>query len=467
MNKGFDTGLVIISKTISLCVAICISIVACSSSAPKSSSLQLDQSRPASSIQNISIVEDTKIQTTYPAHVSFISPEVVANQEEPTNLIENTQILSFRVHTDDITAIAISRDGSRIFTAANDGNVKLHLVHRESTTDNVGMYPSYLETKTLFKISRSISSISLSPDEKMLAVGGFSYVAILSLETMEKVGELTQLEGRINTMAWDPRGESLALGRAAGDVYVWRLGEGEFIALDNAELLERYARGLSPVSKVIFHPSSRVLIVADRAGVISVWRLLRTEKDMGLRDEAAIMDQKREGGVSKVIVDLGVQVDDMTLSPDGNELIVAGWDGKIRWWKIRGLKSTKIIESEGDVITGVSALSISDNKTNRPRAYYATVSRDQRIKLWCDITSDPKSLLLGPNTEGPMAVSINEGVSFKADKGLLSQTPIFDLPLGLIVSQPNSSHLWVAQKTGNLLSFDARSIINSRDCPIQ
>ncbi len=306
----------------------------------------------------------------------------LAQQTEP-RIPENKEIIEFPLtptdnnfiyrpfplHNGEINALVASADGFGAYSAGDDGRV----LYSRLADDK-----SQLTVKVVFEAKRPILALALSPDEQLLAIAQTSKLVIINLKTAEIVHSLTRVRGRVSALEWDPRGQLLAIGMAGGDVFVWSLKAGVFFAggRDSFDDLERYIGGESPVVKIAFHPSARAFFVAEEAGVLSLWRLLRTEKEMGLRDDFAVIDQSTDLEKRRTFAKLPSAIGGMWMNAEGSYLYVAAEDGNIYSWKVRGLVAVPPVNFGKEGLLNISGFKLEDRIDA-----LAFSSRSQRIKI--------------------------------------------------------------------------------------
>ena len=152
-------------------------------------------------------------------------------------------------HTAQVNALVTTRDGKVVYSGAQDGTVTAS--YRSQLPNNAFQITSEL----LLSGEKPILALALSDDERRLAIAQFSSVVIYDLDSEELVAKMTRVKGRILSLAWDPRSEAIALGRANGDVFLWNLAHGKDAARDSERAIELYQGATSPVAHIVFHPS--------------------------------------------------------------------------------------------------------------------------------------------------------------------------------------------------------------------
>lgn len=351
--------------------------------------------------------------------------------------------LSLPAHKGGINALVVAADGLSVFSGGDDGQV---------IRTTVGSHPNSRKTavqETVLEGTKPILALALSHDGKKLAVAQTSLVTVFDMEAMEMLYKLTVIKGRTTAMAFDPRGELLALGYANGDIYIWSLQQGFFSGQgkDSRSAVEHYIGGVSPIVSIAFHPVGRVFFTAEQEGVISMWRLLRTEEEMGLRDEFAVSDQALEKTDRRGIANLGSPVGDMWLRPDGEFLFVVAGSGQVHFWKIRGLVKQPLVQLPSEQLFSVTGWTDDSRKDSPLTEVIAVSGRSQVVRFYCIRRDDPKA------EETPQEHLLK---SLKLDKGIeeFAEIGLFTKPINRLRSVNNSGIMWASEKSENLLILD-------------
>ena len=376
--------------------------------------------------RSVGALLDYDVRASAPKKLQAFHPE--ASEKPDTvnvgevSLITLDQLTRFKVHSAPINALVVTDNGQDVYTGSDDGSV----VRTRMRPDGKGS-----SAETIFSGPRPVLALALSPNGKQLAIARFSVVFVLDLATHEVVSTQTTLEGRITALSWDPRGEYLAIGRSNGDVYLWSIGNSDSVSADR---LESYRGSSTPIESIMFHPAGGVIFVAERGGKITVWRLIRTERESGMRDDAALIDRDL-AGKKKVILDvIKARVEDIWLNQDGTRLFAAAADGQLYRVKVRGLlQQTSLLVSNVNLsgVSGAGPGVVEKLTGDRSIDLLAASGREARLQFWC------------ANGESKAAI---------ASSALLRE------PLSKIRLAANAPVLWGVQKTGNLMRFDLSAL---------
>lgn len=354
--------------------------------------------------------------------------------------IQTENFLVHSVHQGQVNALVVSRSGLQAYSGGQDGNVVQSTIVEAKPSDDSAVRGElaatelprrFIQTQTILVGQKPILALGLSPDERKLLVSQFSSVIVFDLDTKEITNRLTQVEGRVLSLAWDPKGELVLLGRANGDIFAWNLVQGTDAGEDSVDALERYEGSSSPIVRLLFHPAGRAFFSAERNGGIYLWRLLRTEGELGIRDEEAIVDEDKAGKMRKVVANLASEVEDIWLDSTARTVFAAAVDGNLYRFKVRGAKELDKIAVGTGAVFSVEGLALHDEAGSEPDLHLvATSGKEQRIKFWCQ-------------------------------SGLVAQSVLFRNPPTILRSGKTAPILWAGEKTGNLLTFDADLLVNS------
>lgn len=378
------------------------------------------------------------------------------------------------------TINAIDVRGLDVISGAQDGKVILHQKQDSG---------AYLNS-TLALGKKPIVAISVSPNGRYVAIAQFSVVSIIDLKNFELVTQMTQVKGRILSLAWHPDQESLLFGRVDGNVFLWKLAEQIEYTYNSSSSLEVYETEAAPVTKLIFHPSNRAFFATTQTGGVFVVRLRKTEKELGIDNVGRKTAEIAEGKYVLRFAKVAGQINDSGLSANGENLYVVSSEGIISSWTIRGLVAAPTISLPKDSVTTLSRVNINFEGQNSP-FLYLTSGRSLRLRFWCsendfyeaavpttdvikesgrsegsksgDLSEDELiSLLLNKTASKPNDL-LNPAYSESSPeaKGLIFQTPSFVNSASVVKFDSVNGILWLGDKTGKIVRFDASSFVKS------
>jgi WD40 repeat protein len=179
---------------------------------------------------------------------------------------------------------------------------------------------------------------------------------------------------------------------------------------------------------------------------------------MGLWDESALVDQELSGRKRVVFARLGTRIEDVLLDKKGEYYYVVGANGLIYRWKLRGLKLSDVYVLSDD--SPVTLIELDLNLGDKSYPLLVSAGRDHRLKAWCSDELNYIPPVLDPEEALLTAAHAARGTVVKRPT-VLNQTVVLQSTIENLTPGQGAGLLWASQKTGNLLSFDLRKLMDS------
>lgn len=448
----------------------------------------------SSGIRDLRVVEAEELNRLEYQSKSLTLEDVLAayDRSGKEGILRPYFLQPVRLHAGRVNVIEDVDSTSRIYTGGQDGKVYEVSLKEDLNGKNV------LVSKILAEGSRPIHGLSASPDGKYLAVSQFSVISVINIQNRTIEAQFHRVKGRILSMAWDVNSSMLLLGRANGDIFSWNIGDDVSKASDSTNVLEFYETNPSPVIKMVFHPSGRAFFAALQSGSVYLIRLVKTERDLGLRLDTSKPGVK-QGKYVVLVGKIPSSINDMILDVSTDQLLVSGADGSIHRWRLRGLRkalpyptgsdSTGFISMIHPGFSHTQELQEEESSTN---SVLGTLGRNLRIRLWCtedevyeleqptssvikksdldigqpelQLKSSEDDILDQLKKELFAEIANTETLTPEKEKvvqGLIIESPRF---LETVIAGRYSGSrgiIWIGEKTGALVGFDVKGFLSS------
>jgi len=304
----------------------------------------------AASISNLDI--DPERSTLLALQAVSVEHTLEAEDALHKAILASHMRLNLQGHTDALTSVAVSPDGTRIATSSLDGTVKLW----DAITGK--------EIKTLRAHSDAVWSVSFSPNGSQLVTASSDKTAkVWDIESGKPLVTLSGHNESVSRAVFSPMINEARVATASddGSAKVWDLKTGR-------ELLTLSGQS-GWISGVAFSPDGSRIATAQGDGIAKVWDANSGEELLTL-----------SGHTDNVIA--------VAFSPDGTRLATAGFDGIVKVWDAMTGEDFLTLARHGD--SSVSAVTFSMDGS-----LIATASSDNTAKIWSALTGRELFTLAG------------------------------------------------------------------------
>ncbi|KAJ5971705.1 uncharacterized protein N7479_001623 [Penicillium vulpinum] len=254
---------------------------------------------------------------------------------------------TFEGHSDGVTSVAWSPDGSRLASASHDKTVR---IWDPATGQSIS---------TLDEHSGTVMSISWSPDGSRLAsASGDKTVRIWDPATGQSISTLDEHSGTVMSISWSPDGSRLASASDDKTVRIWDRATSQSIST-----LEGY---IGSVTSIAWSPDGSQLASASNDKTVRIWDPVTSENISTL-----------DGHGSEII--------SIAWSPDGSRLASASNDNTARTWDPATRQALLILEGHS---AWVNSIAWSPDGSR-----LASVSEDKTARVWDPATGQSISTL--------------------------------------------------------------------------
>jgi WD40 repeat protein len=365
---------------------------------------ELTVSPPAGSFTTVAYGPDSRIATGMSDGTTVVWSLSVRGAEPELSLVG---------HDAAVETVDFSPDGMRLVTSSDDGEVKVW---------NVAPTGGGHEWLTL----PGAGGLAYSPDGARLAVGSEDGdVHVFDAASGREALVLEGHVGRVNAIAFDPSGSTLATaGLVDGTARIWDVEAGDELARVDLARSQRdagdpcplYRTSLTQAFDVAFSPDGTMLATGGWGGPSStlIWDRASGERRRVLAQDpeqdqwGRSVDFSPDGrlvageGNDDVFVwsvdDAGIvarvqeqQVAALAFSPDGRRLATGSLDGGLKVWEARtGRQLDSLTGNLGQVL---------DLAFSPDGASLATTSSDGTVRLW-DVGTGRQTLTLAGGVAG-------------------------------------------------------------------
>ncbi len=235
---------------------------------------------------------------------------------------DERELHSVKMHSDSVTGVAFSSDGTILASAGKDDMIRLLDVtdfHQSFDDPNdVVALPTELDVSPLLGFGSGFGGLDFSPDDTSIASGNYlravgGAVQIWNLESGERTSTLVGQDSSVRSVAYNPDGSKLASASGGdlefGDVSLWDLASGQSDVV--------FGRTMGGVREVTFSADGTLVASASADDGVLLWSV----------DDGTILNSFQEGTHMSYAV---------AFSPDGLLLASVGNDGGSGLYTQRG-----------------------------------------------------------------------------------------------------------------------------------
>ncbi len=305
------------------------------------------------------------------------------------------------------------------------------------------LYQSLLASQIRFSLSGhtdQLTSIAFSPDGSQIATGSRDQTAkVWDAATGQVLFTLDQHTRAVNSVAFSPVDDMLATGGEDGFIILWNAETGARISVLN---------GGAPVRDIAFNPDGSRLVAVYNDRTVRLWSITARDSLFKLFDHRADLTAvafnqtgsrfATAGNDSRVVIwnaetgspltsielDLegGDPINGLAYSPDGSQLITAHESGVARMWDVESKEFLMRFSGHTGALT--------DADFSPDGTYIITASADGTARIWDTATGRALFTLLG-HVRGITAVSFSPDGSEIATAGQDASARIWNATGGL------------------------------------
>ncbi len=234
--------------------------------------------------------------------------------EKPTLTIDHGGHMSL------ISEILFTNDGKYLVSASTDKDIRIWDIESGKTVRKI-------RGQTGKGTEGFIHDISLSPDNHLLAVGGWmgpdenpgkfdiGTIRLFDFENGEIVALLKGHTDVVNCLAFSPDGKYLISGSSDNTARIWNAHSGKIV-----HILKRH---LDDINEVAFSPNNAYAITASSDQSLILWDVSTGKQIYQMR-----------GHSEKVL--------SAAFTPDGKSILSGDEDGKVLLWEVKSGRLTKL-----------------------------------------------------------------------------------------------------------------------------
>jgi len=244
-------------------------------------------------------------------------------------------------HSAQIWEVLFTPDGQTLISVSNDKTIRLWDV---ATGDLLRTLRGQIGDGSEGKLFAA----ALSPDGKVLAVGGYTKeneIRLINLDSGEQIGLLKGHTSVIHTLAFSRDGRFLASGSDDKTVRIWEASNLGRIANAPRQAIANLEGHTNFVYGVAFSPEGNKLVSASYDNTLRLWDIANVGIGRDVPPPMVMRQHTAEVGC-------------VAYSPDGNYIVSGGKDDRILLWDTNG----KFIKEIGKQDIGSLSFSLDSKK---------------------------------------------------------------------------------------------------------
>ena len=259
-------------------------------------------------------------------------------------------------HTELVTSVAYSPDGSTLTSGSDDWTIRLWNVENRK------------HIKTLEGHTGPVNSVAYSPNGKTLASGSDDGIRLWNVENWQYKQILKKEAAGIISVAYSSDGKILTGGSTDSKIYSWNVESGEQIwAITGYKRCGRSEKFPLIVKSLAYSADGKTL-ASWCGGEMRLWNVVSSELRL-------IFEQFERSVYA------------LAFSPDSNTIVTGSHDGTIHLWDKTNGEHKRTLLGHSDMVTAVV---YSPN-----RDIFVSASLDGTIRLWGAVGKLPKRIFTG------------------------------------------------------------------------